>query len=516
MTSTTLGLQLATWSPEGRLVKPHPRQRWVLQALASGLVDELFVFGGFGAGKTCLLAWGLVQLMLAAWREWDGKRATRPRFALISSTGAQLRQVTLPAVTSVLGAMAGYDGPWWVDDGQHHPLVRAWHRDDHTYELVFGDLTLASGHDGAQSIEGAAYVVIAADESPLYLPEALDRITRRHRQMGYSLRVRMHCATPQPGRSLHILRDRYQDLPMGRVVDRRCRVSMPTRQNLRALPPGYDKALADGVSPQMARAILEGDLVTLEGRIYSTYDEGSIMEYSYRPGSGEVVVGWDPGYRRSAIVALQRLTADSWVAFDEIMMADASTEAQAQALAGRPWVGALTTVVHDRAASSIVAAGGTSDLAILRQVLGDHGIRPRFACATNPEDTVITVGLERARAWLQSYSGRRGCYVARSLAGRRYPAGIDGKPTTGLHGALHTQTYGRGTDEPDTSDHEAHKRHASDAFRYLALWAKPVTRIDRGAYDEGAEESAKVAEVKRQEAMWRKPRVVPDPMEEVG
>lgn len=474
---------------EGRPATPNVVQQWGLDAVFSKALNELFVFGGFGSGKTQLLAWGMWRGMQHAYQAWNGKRLSRARFALVSSTGSQLRTVTVPAFVAAFNAATGHDGPFWSTiKSRRNPLVLSYNHDDKEFELPWCTLRLATGHNGAQSLEGGKFVGIGSDESPLYLPETLARIRARQRQTGYPFRFILYAATPQPGRALAEIKTRYQNCvpyetytdtdPMTGETYGRARIMMPTMLNLANLPPGYVQQLRSGASPQMIQAILRGELVIMEGRVYPTYDSGSTMAYQWRDDLPVSLV-YDPGFHRPYVGALQEFEPGRWVAFDEVAVADTTRDSLADMVCKRPWATpALREVIQDPAAES-AQTSGESDRANFQAALRGYGIRPTFRHATHTEDKIKTYRYERLRAWLQDGNSDRGLFVANHLVGRDYGRGNDGYPIAGIHMALEEQVLLKGSDDADRSRDQDHLSHPVDALGYGAVLKNPVLRADR-------------------------------------
>jgi hypothetical protein len=474
----------------GNVATPNPMQRWALfEAMKNG-VDEFFAFGGFGSGKTQWLAWLMSTGIKLAYQAWNGKRSGRAKFALISHRGAQLRTVTFPALTACLNAAVDHDGSFWdLRARRRNPIVLGYDRDDHLYDCRWFQLVLGTGHDGCSSLEGHDFLGIGADESPLYLPEALDRIRARYRQVGFPFRFLGYAATPQAGRALPDIRVRYQGCDPGKVYYEedeytgaqvgRMRVMMPTFLNLPNLPPGYIQQLKSGCSPQMAAAILKGELVTLEGRVYPTYDAGSVIPYEVdleRP----VTLGYDPGFHRPYAMAIQEIEegSDRWVAFDEIAMADVTRDTFGDAILRKPWSRSVMTVVQDPAAEAAQTSGESDRKHLQRMWREKQGRSPKFVHARHSEDRIISYGCERGRAWLMDADGNRRFYVRDKLERTSYGTGSDGYPIAGIHLTLSEQAIRKGTDEPDRKGAEDHKSHPGDAFRYLAVKLNTVRHVD--------------------------------------
>jgi len=465
------------WNDDGEPCTPNAYQAWALDAVCSEEVTELFAFGGFGSGKTTLGANVLMRGLAHAFSDWNGKASSKARFGLGGSDGAQLRTVTRAAFEAVFNAATGWDGPFWASKRLHNPLVLGFSRDDKAWELPWARIVEGTGHNGCASWEGQKFVGVVGDETPLWMQIGIDRAIRRHRQTGYPARFRFFPATPQPGRAMYWIKERYQDLEPYGVRGGLCRIMMPTEANAANLPADYIEQLRSSVSPAMAKAILYGELVTIEGRVYPDYGPENVTAYEYAAGR-PVYLGWDPGFHRSAIVAVQQ-HGDLDVVFDEIMLADCSIEAQAREVLAKPWASNVHTVVHDRAAKAVRASGGTSELAEFKAILRGAGLDVTYAYPRGVDDVSIAVGVERVRSRLMAADGERRTMLSREVASRRYRAGNDGRPTSGIHRTFTEQVMKPGGDEPDRSEKLDHLSHAGDAWRYLNAWLHPVKRIDR-------------------------------------
>ena len=483
------------FTSEGRKATPNPVQQWVLDAAFSKPIDELFVFGGFGSGKTQTLAWTLWKGLRLGYHFWNGKRLARPRYFIASSDGSQLRTVTMPAFEAAFNCATGHDGPFWSNiKSKRNPLVLAYSRDDRQFELPWAMIRLATGHNACQAIEGANFVGGVGDEGPLWHPLGLDRSRRRVRQVGYPFRFLAHFATPQPGRALADIKTRFQDCQPYKVKTEdgygRCRIMMPTALNLANLPDNYLALLASGHSPQMAAAILRGELVIMEGRVYPTYDGGSVIDYDWTP-ERKVLCGYDPGFHRPYLCALQELEEGSgtWVVFDEIAVADVSRDYFAELLCQKPWIGSCTEIIEDPAADS-ANTSGESDRAALGRYLAAKGYHPKIVHATHPEDKIKTYRYERLRSWLRDGNDRRRLFVERRIARGPYGTGNDGYPVAGIHVGLSEQVLKKGSDDADRGEKEDHKSHPCDGLGYVAVRKNPVQRHSRESWNKYADDLA--------------------------
>ena len=238
-------------------------------------------------------------------------------------------------------------------------------------------------------------------------------------------------------------------------------------------------------SPEMAEALLEGRFVLLTGRVYAGYHPdpgGNVIPYDY-DDTRAVEVVWDGGFRRPYYGAAQEVAGGARVVFDELPLSDASISEQALALLGKPWIGAVTRIIHDPANRNVQSGTGGSDVRALREILADRGVTPQFVSSTRREDHDILVRVERLRSMVYDANGRRGLLVSEDVARRRYPNGRDNMPVVGIHRALMEQTYKDGTDQPDRGPRVDHLSHPVDAVGYGAVYWNPVRMVDSSPWE---------------------------------
>ena len=473
-------------SPEGRECTPHPRQAIAMEALRATSVDEVYVFGGFGSGKTLLLCWAMIQVIAENLAHSAGAD-----YLLVSSTDTQLKGITWLTFQRVFCQQTGWDGgfethPWLLHQDKQH--------DKYTFQGF--SIQLSTGHNGCQNVEGGSYTAVFTDESVLYLPEAQPRLRARRRQSGVKLDGSpfgwpvfglFNCATPQIGRSLPWLRDRYKGAPIGQRHGTRYRMALHTEDNLDNLPANYMDVLLDAYSEAMSGAVLKGELDIILGRTVPGYNDGHVMHWDWDPDK-PVVLWWDPGYHRPMVIATQQYGNDNreWVAFDQVVMADVDVAVLGNEVGRRPWVKGVTTIVHDPAAvqKSDKAPGGISSLQILNSVLKVYGASPGFVHPTG-QDKIVAVGLERLRSWVLTAGGKRYLRVGHLLVEAEEKLGLDvnGKPIIGLHRALKEQPINPLTGEPDRRKDWDFWSHAIDCARYAAvLYNSVMTRGDQSWY----------------------------------
>lgn len=456
-------------------IAPNEIQAWAMRTAFRSDVTDMFVTGGFRAGKTLLL--GNVAGAIMGFNRQAGPGA---KYGIASNRISQLKAVTMPSFDAVINAATGWHGTLktnplvWEWDGMHRRCVTA-----------LGELVWGSGHDGLESFEGHEFTAIFTDESVLFHPTAQHRLRERLSQKGYPVRVLFNVATPQPGRSLPFIMDRYKDLQPGVPERGLCTVAMPTILNTPHLADGYIDGIMRMYSSAMVRALLWGEFVLLGSRTVRDYGDGSIIEYAFDPNR-PVELWWDPGAHRPAFLAVQeeRAGSDTWVIFDELMLWDVDTEQQAHEVLHMPWAPNITEVVPDPSAGQrrAEAVGMRSNEKILTDAIyAKFGRRPQVWKPQHPEDRMIEVGVERLNGMILAANGDRRLKVARRLAGREYGKCNSGKPVIGIHRSFSEQPTDK--DLPDRRGDWDYWSHPMDAARYGAVRHSLVVRIERTAFD---------------------------------
>lgn len=457
----------------GKRVTPSIMQEWALDAIQDDAVLDLYISGGLGSGKTTVGAWGLTEAIAFNYMATEGEIPVH--YAVVSSDSKQLQRVTMEAWRGAFNAATGHKGSF-----SSNPLVERWSKQDHRITLKCNAvIDYASGHNGAQALEGGEYSFIWIDEPAMCREETQPRIRERCRELiPGTVRGVLSTGTPRLGFSLPWLRERFGALQDGiPSPDGACRVALPTRDNLPNLPRGYEDRLRNIYSPMMAEALLEGRFVMLGNRVYATYDDESITEYQYNPDL-PVVLCWDGAIRRPYFGALQEVSSGEWILFDEIADTDLSIDRQAQTLVDKPWMPMVRTIVYDPSSDNSKYGPGISERSVLRDRLKEHGFYVDFACSTRPADRHIPARCERLRMMLCSADETRRLKLATRLTARRYPNANDNKPVVGAHRALLEQPFKEGSDEPDRTTKWDYLSHPCDAIGYFAVWAFRVGGVD--------------------------------------
>jgi hypothetical protein len=488
-----LRVDAASWyDRNGRTVTPNAIQRWALDAAFNDNVKELFVSGGFRAGKTLFGANATVKAMM---RNVEAGNASA-WYAIASHRYSQLNAVTLATFASVYNAATGYPPSLRL---KKNPTVIRLDGINKIVYTIFGTVVWGSGSvmEKLESLEGHEFTWLWLDESPLFHPDAIKRASERLSQRGYPVQCLLHTATPQVGRSLAAIRDTFGRLNPGNIIDERCRVAMPTTLNEANLARGYIERRRRQYSAQMLRALIYGDFVQFGSRSVHTYDDGAIIDYDFDP-ERPVELWCDPGAHRPAWAAVQEWKpgSDVWVIFDELALWQRDTLEQCAEIFNHPWAPNITTIVPDPSANQVRAEspGMRSNEVIIRGAFMDkYGRSPSFWYPRHAQDRLIEVGMERLRGMILSASGDRRLFVERRLTQRTYPPDNGKKPVIGIHRALSEQPADDRTGEPDRSGDWDFWSHFVDAARYGAVKHSLVRYVDSTGY------AAHVERVKEQQ-----------------
>ena len=235
-------------------------------------------------------------------------------------------------------------------------------------------------------------------------------------------------------------------------------VVAPTEDNVENLPDGYIDSLRSLYSARLAEQELSGQVVLLEGVVFSEFDPAVHVIDCAWPGSPETWVGIDFGYRNPAAVFFRRHPErlDAWVAFDEIMPQDTTTEALAERIKAKGY--RIIEAWCDPAGKAATTAGRT-DVEVLRRA----GIPAKYRTSTKVRR--IAFGLEVMRSAMAPADGSEPrFFVARSMMGGS---------ARGLVKALLSYSYKGNTEQ---AQKDGVHDHAVDACRYFYANVDGVSR----------------------------------------
>ena len=460
----------------------------------------VFVGGGWGSGKT---GWLCMELLRCA--------AANPNsYSLVVSPSYRLQRRTVMTTIEELLAptVVGRRARWPIGYEKARetlgPLARDWSAGDLCLTWWTGHRTYFASADVPGSLEGVNVCAVFVDEGRLIRRSAWEIASARVRDTRSAMLRRCVSSVPVHG----WLWDEF-----GRGVDGRTYLQARTRDNP-FLPPSYADDLAATLSPQMARAYLDGEFVVLEGLVFWTYDPtpacdgGSLLPVRTEPGRPTYGVldfgGRSPYFGLSQDIpvidtprGVEVATAGRMVecATDEIVMADQLSVAHAQAVADlcieRGVV--LSDVYCDPAGRARNDQTGLADVAVYRSVLQSAGVlRGSLRWPSSLLDRHIPNGVEVLRARLQSATGQRSFFVAEHLTEGAHTGRMP-RGHVGIHGALTGYRYPEnrpGSDEPlKDGIHD----HAADSWRYGAVCRWGVSgrlKIDLSAANQPAEASA--------------------------
>jgi hypothetical protein len=245
-------------------------------------------------------------------------------------------------------------------------------------------------------------------------------------------------------------------------------VHASTRENARNLGEGVVENMEASLSKRAARVFIDGQFGLLEGAVYEFDKAWHLIPWKYDPGL-PVVVAWDFGYQRPAVLFLQPVPAGmrlpggrvalpgSWIVFDELVPDEMTTEGLANQVKAKGY--RVTRICCDPAGDGTQTATGLSDVKVLRAA-GFNEIK----WVTTPWLRHIPTGVRMVEALLRNSRAEMRLFVAKQLdnprakrgvvkdlQAYRYPEPKDGRPVK---------------DQPlKDGVHD----HSMDALRYWAL-----------------------------------------------
>ena len=404
--------------------EPHDAQRQVL------ISPHRFVYfrAGLGTGKTWVgCQWAAANALL---------HTPGANGVIISPTYSMLDDVIRPQLEAL-----------WPQE-----VIKTWHGTDRSYRWPTGSKTLLRSAERPGRLRGIQVAWAWLDEPAEMKPEIWPTITGRIRSKTRWLHQILLTGTPSGYNWVH---DAFGD-PGERLDEGVHVVRASTEENADNLPHGYIDSLRNLYSARLAAQELSGEIVHLEGQVFDYRPDRHVTACEW-PEGAPTWAGLDFGYRSPAVVFFRRHPErDAWVAFDELMPSDTTTEQLTDRILAKGYN--LEEVWCDPAGKQATTAGRT-DIDVLRRA----GIPARYR--TSSRVRRIAFGLEVMRAAMDPADGS----PPRFLVHERLTHGSK----RGLHRSLLSYRFKGNTEAPEKDNvHD----HACDAARYF--WAN-VEGINR-------------------------------------
>jgi len=403
--------------------------------------------GGLGSGKTLTGAWAALAAALENQGRGDGM--------LVAPSFPMLDRLVLPAWKRVVP----------------RELIRAHRKIERRYILTTGDSVWYGTADVPASLEGTNLAWFWGDEVRYWPLASWQNMVARVRVRGARSLQRIATSTPAMG---------WMSVVFERGVADRRLTRISTRENAPNLDPSYIPTLEAALSPRLARALIEGEFVVLEGAVYAEewQPERNVIHWEY----DKRFITWlsiDFGARRPSVLLAQQVGDTPWwdhrtgrqfaphalIVLDELHPDECPTmrliPRVRELLAGRR----VDQIACDPAGAARDQASGLASVELLRAEWGDI-----VRYTSDPLDTSIPAGIDRVRGALCPSDGSPPrLYVERRLA--RADASY-----RGLVKALAGYAYPVERDGRQVSDHpvkDGTYEHAMDALRYLVTNSQP-------------------------------------------
>jgi len=417
----------------------------------------LLLSGGYGSGKTTILAWKILTLI-----------AANPGVPglVVAANWRVMKAVTWPAIQRMFRTFL---------PRSRMPRVVDWQGEAYfDFEGTRVYLRSAKNVDG---FEGLDVGWVAGDELRYWSSQAYNVAVGRAR-VRCPFPQRAFVSTPQ----MNWMADEFNT-----GKERHALITAPTLENLHNLDPDYVNDLKLAYSPRLQKAILEGIFTVLEGAVYEAFDPQPtsrwFVDYDPKAHRNEsTYLAIDPGFRRSSFLWVRRLPNMKWVVFRELHPENCSMIEAAHRVNDinqREGI-AIDQIWCDPAADSREQATGVKVMQAL-SLIKRRTKRSNISYVAGAF-TGISYGVERVRALigdpdngqhirllfarhLAEASSYRG--IVRSLTAYSYPEVKDGRPVSDIPA------------KDGTFD------HAVDALRYLivGLWLSDpnLWRLDHDA-----------------------------------
>jgi len=411
--------------------------------------DTVLLAGGWGSGKT----WWLLAEALRSAAMNPGRAGV-----IVSPTYPLQRRTIYRAVVDMFPGATRWPAGRANARQCLGPLVKDWSAQDRILRMWNdSEIVFASAEDPG-SLEGATYAWACLDEPRLIRHDAWRILNSRVRDPSSVKLRRAIAGVPSMGWM-------YEEF--GRPLPGRRTVRASTADNPH-LPAGYAEHL--NLSDRLARAYLHGEFVVLQGVVYWSYSEQSLVDVE--PDPSRPTYGFlDFGGRKPYFGVIQDVEGIGEVVVDEVVQSDVLEAAYARDITAHLSSLGLTMLdcYVDPAGKARNAQTGLSSLRIFEDAFKAGGVLSgRMEYPRGPIERHIPNGVEATRARFEAHDGKRRLFVARRLTEQsrtsRYPAGV-----LGIHASLMGYRYPerKPTDSKPLKDgiHD----HACDALRYYVV-----------------------------------------------
>ena len=374
---------------------------------------QLLVSGGFGSGKT--MAHALKTLQLKQENPDTPGLILAPTWSVLWST----------TMRRFFWLLKRCGIPWQVRDRQGECYL----------DLGDGVPIFMRSAKNVETFDGLDVGWITSDETRHYRKEAY------HVALG---RRRVKCPFPQAAffttPNMWLI-DEFTDKP-GRQL-----IIAPTQENAKNLAPGYIDNLRLSYSSRMQKAYIDGQGVVLEGSVFEQFDGGPsspwIVNYdAAKFPQRKTYVAIDPGYRRSAVLFVHRVSDTEWIVFDELMLDDTTDMTMVEHINAKQLP--IDEIWVDPAADNTQSLVGFDTIQALRSI--KTRARDPLRMLVDPWRS-ISYGVDKVRTMLGGeglptrlffakqlvdYERNRQRGIIKDLAAYKYPECKDGRPVTDI------------------------------------------------------------------------------------
>lgn len=331
--------------------------------------------------------------------------------------------------------------------------------------------------ENVKGYDGLSVGWLAGDEIRHWTKRAYDVAIARVRVKAAPFSQRAFASTP----AMHWMADEFNA-----GTEHRRTILAPTHENSHNLEAQYIDNLRLSYSRRMQRAVLDGEFTVLEGAVYEATDLSSGSPWMTSEPiapllrTHRVVAGFDPGYRRSALVWAVEKSPTDWIIFDELMLDNTSAAGVVNAISQRKVDGEKVPVDElwvDPAADSTDEAVGTDVLDVLRSIKSRSG--PGFLRMLSGYFRGIEFGVDKTRVMLGDPASGIPIRIRFHERLRELERGRDRGVMRDLQAYSYPADQGRAMRSHPHKDGKTD--HACDALRYLAVGkyiTSPLRRLD--------------------------------------